>query len=113
MIMLLQQAGYRGAFTPNNFKHIIEYLTTFHCVDVIQVPLKDFCRGLNVLGVHDAITKHPEVMWHVFCGQFKTPLTAECLIRLIQPMYTPTGSNSRGKEELAMVYFRDYVQDCG
>lgn len=69
--------------------------------------LEDFKKGLETLGALEAIQKHPE--------QFRELFTTEN-IASVDPIFRidfdEQGSNQRNSQELAIIHWRDYLQDC-
>ena len=81
-------------------------------VDSTRYLLDDLKKGLQTLGVLDAIQNSPEQFRDVFTKENIRPLDAETVDVLFSTQFEEQGSNERPKQELAMVYWRDYLQDC-
>ena len=69
-------------------------------------------EGLNTLSVLDAMKAHPEKLRDLFTKENIAPLDAETVDLLFSIEYAEQGSNARAKQEMAVVFWRDYLQDC-
>ena len=69
-------------------------------------------EGLNTLGVLQAIQKHPCKFKELFSRECLPKLDAEMVDLLFVPKLDEEGSNKRAVQEQAIVYWRDYLQDC-
>ena len=81
-------------------------------VDSTTYLLEDFKGGLQTLGVLEAIKNHPERFRDVFTKENLKPLDAATVDALFSIELAEVGSNARAKQELAIINWRDYLQDC-
>ncbi|XP_078361567.1 G2/M phase-specific E3 ubiquitin-protein ligase-like [Oculina patagonica] len=81
-------------------------------VDSTSYLLEDFKKGLQTLGVLEAVKRHPERFRDVFTNENLEPLDAAAVDTLFTFELAEVGSNERPKQELAIVNWRDYLQDC-
>ena len=80
-------------------------------VDSTRYLLDELLDGLKVMGVLDTIRKHPEQFRNVLCRN-DTPLDAVMVDRLFEIHLAEEGTNARPNQERAVVYWRDFLQDC-
>ena len=86
---------------------IVKIILRHVLVDSMRYLLEDFKKGLETLGALEAIQKQPE--------QFRELFTTEN-IATVDPIFRidfdEQGSNRRNSQELAIIHWRDYLQDC-
>ena len=59
----------------------------------------------------ECMQKYPSQFSEIFCKQLKT-LDAHMVDLLFTPTFSEDGSNTKHQEEQAIVYWRDYLEDC-
>ena len=69
-------------------------------------------EGLNTLGILQSIQKHPHKFEELFSRGCSPKLDAQMVDLIFVPKLDEEGSNQRGTQEQAIVYWRDYLQDC-
>ena len=63
------------------------------------------------MGFLECLQQHPRQFEEILCRQ-QLPLDAEMIDLLFTIDYAEPGSNQREVQEQAIVYWRDYLQDC-
>ena len=81
-------------------------------IDSTRYLLEEFKKGLQILGVLDAMQRHPQQFRDVFTNENVNQLDAQCVDLLFTVHFAEMGSNARPKQELAVILWRDYLQDC-
>ena len=81
-------------------------------VDSTRYLLEDLKKGLETLGVLKAIRENPEQLREVFTSENIRSLDAVSVDALFIIEYAEQGSNQRASQELTIVHWRDYLQDC-
>ena len=81
-------------------------------IDSTRYLLEEFKKGLQTLGVLDAMQRHPQQFRDVFTNENVNQLDAQCVDLLFTVHFAEMGSNARPKQELAVILWRDYLQDC-
>ena len=81
-------------------------------VDSTRYLLEDFKKGLETLGVLEAIQKQPEQFRELFTAENIRPLDAATVDSIFRIDFDEQGSNRRDSQELAIIHWRDYLQDC-
>ena len=81
-------------------------------IDSVEYLVNEVKEGLKTLGVLEAIQQHPEKFREVFCKENSPKLDAHMVDLLFSPNFNEEGSNQRPLQEEAVVYWRDYLQDC-
>ena len=74
--------------------------------------IEELKQGLKTLGILDCLQKYPIQFSDIFCKR-PTPLDAQTVDLLFSPRFSEEGSNARSREEQAIVFWRDYLQDAG
>jgi len=69
-------------------------------------------KGLQTLSVLDALKAYPEQFHDVFTSENIASLHAQTVDLVYQIDYVEQGSHARQKQEMAIVFWRDYLQDC-
>lgn len=80
--------------------------------DSVMYLIDELKQGLQTLGVLESMRQHPDQFRDIFCRQ-PMSLDAHMVDLLFTPIFSEIGSNIRSKEEQAIVFWRDYLQDCG
>ena len=93
----------RGHFVSTIARHVL--------LDSTRYLLEDLINGLRALGVYDKIQENPNEFTKCLCREEK-PLTAEMVDALFDVEYADPGSNRYAAQQRAIVYWRDYLQDC-
>lgn len=83
-------------------------LCQFFVIDKVRSVLEQFKRGLSILSF---ITAHPRELETAFCYNSKT-LTAMEVDTLFIPCFEEEGTHLRDEQEIMMMNWRDYLQDC-
>ena len=86
-------------------------LCHFFAIDVVRGALDQMRQGLGTLDVLGVMKKYPKLMQQSFCARDK-PLTAVDVDALFTPNMDDPGSNKYPRQELALMHWRDYLQDC-
>ena len=74
--------------------------------------LEEFINGLRTLGVYEKIKENPKEFAKCLCRDEK-PLTAEMVDAFFHITYSAEqGWNRYAAQQKAIVYWRDYLQDC-
>lgn len=81
-------------------------------IDSVEYLINEVKEGLKTLGVLEAIKQNPEKFREVFCKENMPKLDAHMVDLLFSPNFNEEGSNQRPLQEEALVYWRDYLQDC-
>ena len=81
-------------------------------LDSVQFLINEFKEGLETLGVLRSIQQHPETFRDVFCKSNMPVLDAQMIDLVFSPKFGEEGTNRRPLQEQAIVYWRDYLQDC-
>ena len=68
-------------------------------------------NGLQVTGILGAVRKHPEPFADILCRKEST-FDAEMMDLMFEVHLLEKGSNVRQHQERAVVFWRDYLQDC-
>lgn len=80
-------------------------------IDKPRSALEQLKEGLSTLGILDLMEAHPVEFEALFCFQEKK-LNAKDFDSMFTPMMAPVGSNARGKQELILMHWRDFLQEC-
>lgn len=84
----------------------------FYIIDRLRSATEGFKAGLPTLGILNLIEKHPDTMAQVFCSSSLLKLTASRMDSLFLPELAEEGANARPQQELIIMQWRDYLQDC-
>ena len=90
------------------FKIILRHVL----VDSTRYLLEDFKKGLETLGALESIQKHPEQFREPFSTENIRPLDSATVDPIFRIDFDEQGSNWRNSQELAIIHWRDYLQDC-
>ena len=64
------------------------------------------------MGLLDCIKEHPRLFEEIFCVQ-EHPLDTNMVDLLFRIQHTEEGTSAREKQERVVVFWRNYLQDCG
>ncbi|KXJ19536.1 G2/M phase-specific E3 ubiquitin-protein ligase [Exaiptasia diaphana] len=82
-------------------------------VDAPRSFLEDLKSGLETLGVLQKLHEFQEEFRDIFVpSKSNSKIDAQTIDSLFVIDYAEMGSNLRSKQEIAVVYWRDYLQDC-
>ena len=81
-------------------------------IDSTRSLFEDFKNGLNTLNVLESVQRYPEQYRDIFTTTKIQPMDASTVDLMFTINYAEPGSNARRAQELAVVYWRDYLQDC-
>ena len=87
-------------------------ITKHILVDGPRSLIEELKDGLETLGILDKIIKFPEQFREMFTSENIEPLDAQSVDLLFRVNYAENGSNKRALQECAIVFWRDYLQDC-
>lgn len=90
---------------------MVKEICHFLVIDVVRSALDQMRQGLQTLHVLELVQKHPLLMQQAFCVNDK-PLTAADMTDLFVPLMDELGSNKYPRQELILMHWRDYLQDC-
>ena len=107
----LSQAGWINVPRFQNKVKLVGDLCQFFVIDKVRSVLEQFKRGLSILNILSFITAHPRELETAFCYNPKT-LTAMEVDTLFIPCFEEEGTHLRDKQEIMMMNWRDYLQDC-
>lgn len=110
--MLEAQGALPFVSDVNEKTQICTLLVQHALLDSVQFLLNELKEGLETFGVLESIQRYPEKFREVFFMGEMSKLDAQLVDLLFIPNYDEEGSNIRFSQEEAVVYFRDYLQDC-
>ena len=88
-------------------KHnLCKMLVHYVLVDSVEFLIDELKEGLGNLGLLECIQKHPEEFRAFFCND------AEMVDKLFFIDYDEKQSVNRASQEQAIIYWRDYLQEC-
>lgn len=90
----------------------VKLITHFLLLDSTRYVFEDLQKGMHTMGLLDCIKEHPRQFEEIFCAQ-EHPLDANMIDLLFTVDYAEEGTRAREKQERAVVFWRDYLQDCG
>ncbi|XP_028400989.1 G2/M phase-specific E3 ubiquitin-protein ligase-like [Dendronephthya gigantea] len=108
---MLSACGYSARPSFGDKDKLLSMVARYFVLDKPRSALEQFKEGLETLAILDAMKRYPEEFKGLFCFQ-ATKLTAPFMQTLFSIAYSPNGSNSRAKEELIVMHWRDFLQDC-
>ena len=91
--------------------HFINIIARYVLLDRVRYLLEELIDGLRTLGVLEKIKENPREFAKCLCRDNK-PLTAEMVDALFHIEYAEPGSNRYAAQQRAIVYWKDYLQDC-
>ncbi|CAB4045967.1 Hypothetical predicted protein, partial [Paramuricea clavata] len=106
------QGSLPSASSVSEKHRICDLLVRHILIDSVQFLINDMREGLETLGVLQAIQRNPEKFRELFIKEYLPKLDAEIVDLLFVPKLAEEGSNKRAAQEQAIVYWRDYLQDC-
>ena len=89
----------------------LKLIAKFLLLNSTRYVFEDFQKGMYTMGLLDCIKEHPRKFEEIFCAQ-EHPLEANMVDLLFRIEYTE-GTRAREKQERAVAFWRDYLQDCG
>lgn len=107
----LDQCGYSRRQVIENKEDMVTELCHFFVIDIVRSALDQMRQGLQTLDVLALMRKNPMLMQQAFCAT-EQPLTASRMNELFTVKMDEPGSNNYPRQELAVMYWRDYLQDC-
>ncbi|XP_046863143.1 uncharacterized protein LOC124456876 [Xenia sp. Carnegie-2017] len=110
--MLEAQGALPFVSDVNEKTQICTLLVQHALLDSVQFLLNELKEGLETFGVLESIQRYPEKFREVFFMGEMSKLDVQLVDLLFIPNYDKEGSNIRFSQEEAVVYFRDYLQDC-
>lgn len=111
VLELLWASGYASVPKFSAKTQLVEMIAKYIVIDRPRSALEQFKDGLNTLGILQLMQSHPKEFESIFCHEEKKLSADEC-DSLFTPMFGPIGSNIRERQELIVMYWRDYLQDC-
>lgn len=96
---------------PENKYDMLNELCHFLVIDIVRGAVDQMRQGLQTLDILALMKKNAQSMEQAFCAQEK-PLSACDVNALFTPNMDDIGSNMYPRQELALMHWRDYVQDC-
>ena len=78
----------------------------------MQYLIEELKEGLETLGVLRCIQRYPDKFKDVFCTSDTPVLDAQIIDLMFTLEFDEEGNNRRPLQEQAIVYWRDYLQDC-
>lgn len=98
-----------STFSLKDKEPIISSISMHYCIYACKAELDELRRGLDSIGVLDVFIKHP-VLWSLF-KYSPSKLTAELVEDMFLPVFSPSGSNARAKEEAVMMWFGEVLHE--
>ena len=89
----------------------MEELCQFFVIDKARSAIEQFKDGLKTLGVLSLLKGNPLLFRPYFCHRSK-PLTAIEVDRIFTPDFSEDSCRRREREELVIMHWRDYLQEC-
>lgn len=80
-------------------------------IDSTRYLLDELTDGLQATGMLEAVRNHPDPFTEVLCRK-ETALDAEMVDFMFYIHLAENGTNVREQQEKAVVFWRDYLQDC-
>ena len=108
----LEIVGFNGVPRFQTKDAIVKDVCQFYIIDRVRSAIEDFKAGLQTLGILNLIEKHPNTMAQVFRSNSLIKLTASRMDSLFVPELAEEGANVRPQQELIIMHWRDYLQDC-
>ena len=91
--------------------HFVKIIARHVLLDSSRYLLEELINGLRTLGVYDKIKENPKEFAKCLCRSDKL-LTAAMVDALFHIEYAEPSSNRYVAQQRAIVYWRDYLQDC-
>ena len=105
------QAGFHGLPKFTMKDQLVSELCYFFVIDKARTAIEKFKDGLRTLDVLDMMMRFPSVFRSIFCYG-PTTLTAKSVDEIFLPIFSDEGTQTRDREELIIMHWRDYLQDC-
>ena len=105
------QAGYHGLPNFAIKELLVQELCYFYVIDKARSAIEKFKDGLRTLDVLDLLMRVPSLFHPYFCYG-PTALTAGDIDSIFIPKFSEEGCRIREREELIIMHWRDYLQDC-
>lgn len=110
--MLLAQGCVPQARRVEDKYRLVKNIARHVLLDNTRHLLDDFMDGLRTLGVLEAVQENPSQFSECLCHVDK-PLTAEVVDAIFGTVqFCDPGSNGYTAQLRAIVYWRDFLQDC-
>lgn len=90
---------------------MVKELCHFFVIDRVRSALEQLRQGLATLDVLSLLKRHPLTMEQAFCAE-NSQLCAVDISNLFLPVLDEPGSNKHSRQELIVMHWRDYLQDC-
>ena len=110
ILELLWASGYTSVPRFAEKEQLLKMIAKYIVIDKPRSALEQFKEGLNTLGILELMQAYPVEFESLFCFQKKC-LNANDFDRLFTPIMDPLGGNARGKQELILMHWRDYLQE--
>lgn len=107
----LGQAGSNGLPKFENKKRLLAELCHFFVIGKAFLVIEQFKEGLATLNVLHLMKSQPDLFEEVFCHRTKT-LTSTGVDSIFKPCLSDEGTRQRDQEELVVMFWRDYLQEC-
>ena len=89
----------------------VRAIVNYVLVDSTRYLLEELIDGFKVMGVLDTIRQHPEQFREVLCKN-DAKLDAIMVDLIFEVHLAEEGTNIRPTQERAVVFWRDFLQDC-
>lgn len=89
----------------------VRVIANYTLIDVTRYLLEEFIYGFRVMNVLEKIRQHPEQFRNALCKS-DTELDALMMDLIFEIHLAEDGTNIRPIQERAVVYWRDFLQDC-
>ncbi len=110
MLELLSACGYASVPKFGEKEELVKMIARYEVIDKPRSALEQFKEGLGTLDVLDVMKQHPAEFESLFCHE-GTALSANEVDRIFIPTLDPVGCNTRSRQELVLMHWRDYLQD--
>ena len=108
---LITSCGYNTLTMFEKREELVDELCRYHVVDRVRTAIEMFKEGLQTLGILECMQKYPAALKKIFCN-FENVLTAQDVDQIFVPQFAGLGSNRRSDQEMAVMNWRDYLQNC-
>lgn len=105
------QAGFHGLPKFAMKGQLVSELCHFFVIDKARTAIEEFKDGLRTLDVLDVLMRFPSIFRSYFCYG-PTKLTAQSVDDIFRPILSEEGTPMRDRQELLIMHWRDYLQDC-
>ena len=109
--VLLAQGHSLQAQCMDEKEKFVRAITNYTLIDATRYLLEEFIDGFKVMNVLEKIRQHPEQFRNVLCKR-DTKLDAVMVDLIFEIQFAEDGTNIRPAQERAVVYWRDFLQDC-